>query len=526
MLETIREYGLECLDACGEAEITRRAHAAYYLRLSEEAELQTAGRQQVMWLERLEREHTNLRAALHWLRDAGEPEQALRLGGALWWFWWVHGHLSEGRGWLESMLTAGKEVSDAVRAKALYGNGVLAYASDDRTKAEALFAESLALYQKLGERRGIAICLYKLGYVAWSRGNYTAARSLAEQALEIVRKLNRKDDIADALLLLSEVLINQGEYTEARTLIEESLTLFRASGDEWGMAYTLIYLARATFFAGDAAMARSALDECLVISRELGYKGGIAWALSVLGRVRLHQGDGVEARLLIEESLAIRRELEDRPGIADSLFHLAEVTSYQGDYTQAQFLYRESLAMAEGLDDKWLIACCLLGLLGVALARGQPVWAARLWGTAEGIRESLGVPIPFVERARYEQIVNSLHTRLGKTAFMAARKEGRMMTPVQVLAAQGPVKPPTEPTQRAEKAGTAATSISPLSAKLTVREVEVLRMLAMGLTDTQVAEKLVISRRTVNAHLTSIYSKINVSTRSAATRYAIENKLV
>ncbi len=314
MLETIREYGLECLDACGEAQITRRAHAAYYLALAEEAELQTAGRQQVMWLERLEREHTNLRAALHWLRDAGEHEQALRLGGALWWFWWVHGHLSEGRGWLESMLTAGKEVSDAVRAKALYGNGVLAYASDDRTKAQALFAESLALYQKLGERRGIAICLYKLGYVAWSRGNYTAARSLAEQALEIVRKLNRKDDIADALLLLSEVLINQGEYTEARTLIEESLTLFRASGDEWGMAYTLIYLARATFFAGDAAMARSALDECLVISRELGYKGGIAWALSVLGRVILHQGDGVEARLLIEESLAIRRELEDRPG--------------------------------------------------------------------------------------------------------------------------------------------------------------------------------------------------------------------
>src|SRR2546430_1093327 len=425
MLETIREYGLECLDACGEAEITRHANAAYYLALAEEAELQTAGPQQARWLERLEREHANLRTA-----------------------------------------------------------------------------------------------------VGWSRGNYTAARSLAEQALEIVRKLNHKDDIADALLLLSEVLINQGEYTEARTLIEESLTLFRASGDEWGMAYTLIYLARATFFAGDAAMARSALDECLVISRELGYKGGIAWALSTLGRVILHQGDGVEARLLIEESLAIRRELEDRPGIADSLFHLAEVTSSQGDYTQAQSLYRESLAIAEELEDKWLIATCLQGLMGVALASGQPAWSARLWGTAERIRESLGVPIPLVERARYEQMVNSLHTQLGKTAFIAARKEGRLMTPVQVLAAQGPVKLSTEAAQRAEKAGTVATPISPLSAKLTVREVEVLRMLALGLTDTQVAAKLVISRRTVNTHLTSIYSKINVSTRSAATRYALDNRLV
>ncbi|HCP75911.1 MAG TPA: hypothetical protein DIU08_14895 [Ktedonobacter sp.] len=526
MLETIREYGLECLDACGETEITRRAHATYYLALAEEAELQTAGSQQAMWLKRLEREHANLRAALRWLGDAEEPEQALRLAGALWWFWSVHGHLSEGCGWLESMLTSGKAVSDAMRAKALYGNGVLAYAYDDRTKAEALFAESLALYQKLGERRGIANCLYKLGLVACSRGSYTAARSLAEQALEIVRKLNRKDDVADSLLLLADVLINQGEYAGARTLIEESLTLFRASGDKWGMAYTLIYLARATFFAGDSAMARSLLNECLMISRELGYKGGIATALSLLGRVILHQGDGVGARLLIEESLAIRRELADRSGIADSLFHLAEVTSYEGDVTQAQSLYGESLAIAEELDDKWLIATCLQGLMGVALARGQPAWSARLWGTAEGIRESLGVPIPFVERARFEQIVKSLHTQLGEVACMAAWKEGRTMTPVQVLAAQGPVNPPTEPAQRAEMAGTAATPISPLSAKLTVREVEVLRMIALGLTNTQVAEKLVISRRTVNAHLTSIYSKINVSTRSAATRYALENKLV
>lgn len=526
MLETIREYALECLDTCGEAEATRRAHAAYYLALAEEAELQTAGPQQALWLERLEREHANLRAALHWLGDAGEPEQALRLGGALWWFWSVHGHLSEGRGWLESLLTAGKEVSDAVRAKALYGNGVLANAYDDRAKAEALFAESLALYRKLGDRRGIASCLYKLGSVAWSKGNYAAARKLAEQALAIVRKLNHKDDIADALLLLADVLINQGEYAGARTLIEESLTLFRASGDEWGMAYTLIYLARATFFAGETAIAHSALDKCLVISRELGYKGGIASALSMLGRVILHEGDGTGARLLVEESLAIRRELEDRPGIADSLFHLAEVTSKQGDYTQAQSFYRESLAIAEEMDDKWLIAACLQGLTGVALARGQPAWSARLWGTAERIRESLGVPIPFVERARYEQIAHSLSTQLGKTACIAARNEGRMMTPVQVLAAQGPVKLPTETGQRAQKTSTATIPFSLLSSKLTVREVEVLRMIAMGLTDLQVAEQLVISRRTVNAHLTSIYSKIHVSTRSAATRYAIENKLV
>src|SRR6266480_5436956 len=194
----------------------------------------------------------------------------------------------------------------------------------------------------------------------------------------------------------------------------------------------------------------------------------------MLGRVILHEGDGAGgARLLIEESLARRRELEDRTGIADSLFHLAEVTSSQGDYTQAQSLYRESLAIAEELDDKWLVATCLQGLMGVALARGQPAWSARLWGTAEGIRESLGVPIPFVERAGYEQMVHSLYSQLGKTACMAARKEGRLMTPVQVLAAQGPVKSPTEPAQRAEMAGTEATLISPLSAKLTVREVEV-----------------------------------------------------
>jgi DNA-binding CsgD family transcriptional regulator len=201
------------------------------------------------------------------------------------------------------------------------------------------------------------------------------------------------------------------------------------------------------------------------------------------------------------------------------------VTSSQGDYTQAQALYRESLARAEELDDKWLIASCLQGLTGVALASGQPAWSARLWGTAERMREALGVPLPLVERASSEQMVKSLQTQLGETAFRAAWKEGRLMTPVQVLAAQGPVKLSTA-AQQAEKAGTVATPLSPLSAKLTVREVEVLRIIALVLTDIQVAEKLVISRRTVTTHLTSIYSKINVSTRSAATRYALENKLV
>jgi DNA-binding CsgD family transcriptional regulator len=206
---------------------------------------------------------------------------------------------------------------------------------------------------------------------------------------------------------------------------------------------------------------------------------------------------------------------------------LAQVEANQGNHAAARTLYEESLSMAaKGVDDKGLIPSCMEGLASlVAVQGGEMTWAARLLGAAEALREAIGVPIWPVDRPGYERLVADVRTNLGEKASAVAWAEGRAMTPEQALAARGPITLP----QPLPTTPSSTPPVKPAAAYpdgLTAREVEVLRLLARGMTDTQIAEHLVISPRTVNNHLTSIYSKIQVSSRSAATRYAMEHQLV
>ncbi|HET8850938.1 MAG TPA: adenylate/guanylate cyclase domain-containing protein, partial [Ktedonobacteraceae bacterium] len=189
MLETIREYGLEVLAARGEEEIALRAHADYFMQFAEEAEPALKGPQLVMWLERLEREHDNLRAALQWALEGGRAEMALRLGTALERFWVVRGHRNEGRAFLERALAGSAGVTPYVRAKALLAAARLAFIQSNYDQGEVLAQESLALFQELGDRRGIALSLDRLGMAAWRRGNFTAARVLMEEDLALFREV-------------------------------------------------------------------------------------------------------------------------------------------------------------------------------------------------------------------------------------------------------------------------------------------------------------------------------------------------
>ena len=275
MLETIREYGLECLAAQGEMEATRRAHADYYLALAQEAEKELGGAQQAVWLEKLEQEHENLRAALNCFLERGEATSALRLCAAVWWFWSVRGHVSEGRHFLERALAGSADAAMVVRAKALNAAGMLALNQDDYEAGEAFCRQSLALFGELGDQQGMALTRYRLGLLAWWKCHYPVARSLEEEALTLYRQAGDKGGVADPLLILSHLACVQGDYTGARSLAEESLALFREVGDRWGIAYVLLHLACVIFAQGDAARARTLVQECLAISRELGYKEGM-----------------------------------------------------------------------------------------------------------------------------------------------------------------------------------------------------------------------------------------------------------
>jgi predicted ATPase/class 3 adenylate cyclase/DNA-binding CsgD family transcriptional regulator len=530
MLETIREYGLEALETSEEMEITRQAYADHYLALAEDAEPELGGLQQAVWLERLEREHDNLRAAMQWSLDPGEDghrrEMALRLGGSLRRFWIVHGHWSEGRNFLERALAESKGVAASVRVKALITAANLANMQADNDRAEALAEKSRALCQELGDTRGIALSLRLLAVVAARRGTLTTARMLNEEALALFREVSDKEGVALSLYNLGWLVIVQGEYAKGRALLEESLELHRELGNKAGIAHSLSALASALFDSqGDPATIRALLEESLALSREMGDKEGIATFFILSGQLALNQGDIATARSQAEKSLVINREIGDRENTAESLFLLARLEARQGDNVAARALYEQSLAIAKEGNSKWDIDLFLEGLAGVVAAQGEPAWAARLYGAAESFRDANSIPIVPLYRAEYEPAVAATRAQLGEQAFAAAWAEGRTMTPEQALAAQAPVTmpmlAPAEPSTvpHAPKAATYPDG-------LTAREVEVLRLVAQGLTDAQVAEQLVISRRTVNWHLTSIYSKLQVSSRAAATRYAMEQKLV
>jgi predicted ATPase/DNA-binding CsgD family transcriptional regulator len=524
MLETIREYGWECLVANEEAEVSQRAHTDYYLRLAESAEPELGRPQQMVWLERLEREHDNLRAAMHWLVELVEAqkagpsrEMAWRLGDALQWFWERRGHFKEGRNFLERVLAGSEREVVLGRAKALNAAGMLASFQGDYARRDVLCTESLVLFRKLGDRQGIAFSLFWLAFGASERGNHGEGRSMLKEAMELHKEVGNMEYVAWSLFRLAQPDLYQGEYTRARALREESLRIHKKLGNTWGIAYTLTGLAGVLFYSqGDPTMVHTLLEEGLTLYRELGYKERIAHSLFFRGEIALSRGDTALARALAEESLALYKEIEyphpiimhSYEGMSPDI--LAEADAIEGNYGAARVRYEEGLALAKEMDVKGSIAIYLEGLAHVVALQGDPSRAAHLWGEAEALRQVCGMLIPPVYRSNYEQAVAAARTQLGEKAFATAWAQGSTITPA--------------PTSAAQPTTTKSHPIYP--AGLTKREMDVLRLLAQGLTDTQIAEQLVLSRRTVNWYLTSIYSKIQVSSRSAATRYAFEHQLV
>ena len=525
MLETIHEFGREALATSGEAEATQRAHAAYYLALAEEAEPRLTGAGKERWLERLQREHENLRAALAWLVEHKEREAALRLGGALWRFWWIRGYLSEGRTELTRALAGSRGVvAMPVRAKALHAAGALASLQQDFEQAEVLCGESLALFRALDDPGGSALSLSMLGYAAfWQRNDFAKARTLLEEAVILYREVNDKYDITLALDLLAFVCVLQGHYDRARTLAEEAAVLDREGGDSLRIASSLWFLGLVISFQGDLTRAHALLEESLALARREGYKEPLVDALFVSGLVALQQGDYATARAQLEEGLALSRELGERQNVAQYLMGLAQVSFVQGDYAAARALFEESLTLSNA-GNTYFIANCLVGFAALAAAQGAWTWATRLSGAAGALCQAIHGVLPPAVRAMQEFTSAAARAQLGEDVFTAAWAEGCTMTPEQALAAQGPLTMPTI-------APAGPSSVPPVPKAptypdgLTAREVEVLRLVAQGLTNEQVAEQLVISPRTVNTHLTSIFSKIGVSSRGAATRYAIQHHL-
>jgi predicted ATPase/Tfp pilus assembly protein PilF len=390
MLETVHEYAREKLKESGEAEEIKRVHAEYFLSLAEEAYPELKGPDQLEWLERLEAEHDNMRTALSWALERKEAEVALRLGGALWWFWWVRGHYGEGRRWLEEALAMDGRGSPEVRAMALAGAGTLASDQGDLDRAQEACEEGLELLAHEAREASEArlYLLAFLGSVAWQREEHEQAKELFEESLALSREMSDTWWLATSLLNLAFVSNSRGDYERETELYEESMDLFRGLGDKQSLAYCLNNLAMVVYSQGDLERAAQLTEEAVVLQRELGNRRGVALGLCNLGWIAL----------------------------------------LQDDLGRAADLYRESLSLSWDAGLNPLVQSALEGFACVAGAKGEADRAVRLWGAAQALHETKGIPRDTDFLAEADTRISEVRSGMGEEAWEEAWRKGRAMT--------------------------------------------------------------------------------------------------
>jgi tetratricopeptide (TPR) repeat protein len=330
LLETIHEYAWERLASSAEAPSIQQRHAFYYLALAEAAEGQLRSSEQLTWLDQLEAEHDNVRAELAWsletdqrpttndqrpminekqrTTDNGQrTELGARLANALWWFWVVRGHVSEGRAWLDQMLANSSRTAETIRAKLLLRAGWMAQRQGDIARAGKLFQEGLALSEELGDRQNMAWALSFLGGAA----------------------------------------LRQADLERAAALCNQSLMLFQELDDRLGRAWVSNSLGELARSQGDNAQVAALYEESLALYHELGDRLGTAWLLHNMGYLAQHQGNYERAAGLFHESLALYQKWRNKLGIAVCLAGLAGVASKIRQFERAARLFGAAEAQHE-----------------------------------------------------------------------------------------------------------------------------------------------------------------------------------
>lgn len=306
LLETVRQYLQKAAAEAQEMERTRRRHRDWYAELADTAERECVGRQQSFWCDRLELEHDNFRAALDWsLIDCADSGVALHLAGALYPLWYLRGHFTEGREWLERALSRSAAAPPFARAKALHTAGWLAQVQLDDVRAVELAEENLALQRQLGDTQGTARALILFGAATQNRGDYETARQHLEQGLTASRKLGDTVGMGIALNNLGQVARRRRDYAAARSAYEEALALRRDMGDEGGTAVQLDNLGRVAMYEGQWDRAEALLAEAVTIRHRLGFKWGIATSLTGLAAVAAERGMPERAARLLGAAEAL-----------------------------------------------------------------------------------------------------------------------------------------------------------------------------------------------------------------------------
>ncbi|WP_344221559.1 ATP-binding protein [Kribbella sancticallisti] len=387
MLAVIREFAAGKLTAASREQETARHHAAFYTALAEEAEAHLRGANQADWLDRLDGELDNVRAAMNWALRSGSAGEAVRLASGLWLFCYLRGHYAEGGEWLERALAVADSpgVGAQYKAKASLGAGMLAFLQCEYDVATARLESALAQYKELDDTAGTALVMQRLGSVARERGDYLAAENLHCQSYDLFESLSDRSGMSWAHNQLGFVAWLRGDLEIGARRCRRARDSFRVLGDGEGLAWSLISLGAIAQYSGDLTEAEDLLQESLALSQRLGYREGVAWSLNLLGIV------------------------ERRRGFTDRAVHLLD----------------ESLAEHRDLGDRWRSASVLEELATVAQQRNRTEYAAFLIGAADGIREVIGAPVPEVEKADQLATRRAIEQTLDRRAFRAAWSAGR-----------------------------------------------------------------------------------------------------
>jgi predicted ATPase/DNA-binding CsgD family transcriptional regulator len=560
MLETVREFALEELVAHGELEEAQRRHALHFRALAEGSEGARVGSSVGHRADVLAGERANLRSALDWLRLRGETGLALGMASSLWPLWLERGELTLGRSYLQSLMGLPDAARDRARwAKSAWVAGALAQAQGDHERAVALSEEALALARDLGDRRSAAAALTTLGLVALVLGDFARAEANLAEGLALfeadgdvragawaMRHLGtvayRRHDLARAAALadaglvvaraggdpvdVARLLHNRGVTEAARGDLakavrswEEALALYRDAGDRWGEADTLSSLGNAARLRGEGR-AGTLLAESLALFREVGDPEGTALVLERIGWLARRRGEAEEAARRFDEGLALARGRGARLLAAELLCGCGALAFDRGDLSRAAASWGEAIRLASELRDQVCIVAALAWIAHLAAAIGDDGVGAQLLGAARALRDAVGVPVSPPEREEQERLARALRARLGPERFARAFDDGRAESADAAVAeagalALGAASRADLALPRAEAAG------QPLSA----REQEVLRLVAEGQSDKDIALALAISYRTATTHVTHILGKLDVESRAAAAAVAVRRGL-
>ncbi len=480
LLETVRQYAAGRLDALGPAAAggARLAHRDYYLVLAEAAAPQLVAHDQAEWLDRLDAELGNLRAAIAFSQNQPDPEPGLQLAASLRVYWMVRGHAAEG--------------ADALRA----------------------FLDTPAAQEaRLPRARALATVAHLLQQM----GGYATAGDCCEEALVIARGAGDDYLVADLLHVRAWLLVRQGQPGAALPLIEQGLGLARRLGEPHLTARLFSARAFATNVQGDPAGAARDNAEALRLSRQAGDRLQAGTLLCNLSDYELWTGDLDAARRHLAESLDIARELKARNSAVIGIFNLGLAEYLAGSPVAAEALFTESFDLARRMGMKRHTAYALIGLALAGHGGADPGWSARLHGAADQALADLGHSLQPLEARLARLDRQRLRAAMGAEAFDAEYATGTL-DPAQVLAAFAP-KDTAAGQPRVAVSGEAV-------AVLTPRELDVLKLVARGLSNPDIAQRLVLSEHTVHRHVANILRKLNLSSRVAAAAWGVRTGLV